>query len=308
MCDSTRPPVEAWSLALDGYRMTSAIVEDTPRIGDLVKNRARANEDAWNFGVLGPELRNPSPTFMRHLRGARKRFFKPSALVRGLEHAPKILAWLLLAARCWLARGADPAGQPRVRRRLAARGMLVRVTTTLRLWTLAALAAAAAGCGGLTPSGPTGELSYLATPTLREYDRAVYERYLEEHGEPVALGLQGGFTPDLPRDFCSVPSPRPDLAYSEGSLMENPACRSIASAYVEVPVARLPSDAGASYVYLVIARESLKREAVAYYTRFILERQVELAAEGGVDPLSEREHGEARAVLEAAIPGSAGAG
>jgi predicted acylesterase/phospholipase RssA len=90
--------VEAWSLALDGYRMTSATVEHTPRIDDLIKNRARANENAWNFGVLGPELQNPSPTFMRHLQGARKRFFKPSALVRGLEHAPKILAWLLLAA------------------------------------------------------------------------------------------------------------------------------------------------------------------------------------------------------------------
>jgi NTE family protein len=89
--------VEAWSLGLDAYRMTSDEVSRTPALAALAGETA-PNEDYWAFGAVASELDDPSPAFLRHLDAAGERFFKPTALVPGLRHVPKLLAAALLAA------------------------------------------------------------------------------------------------------------------------------------------------------------------------------------------------------------------
>jgi predicted acylesterase/phospholipase RssA len=89
--------VEAWSLGLDAYRMTSDEVSRTPAVAALA-GAAAPNEKYWAFGAVAPEIDDPSPAFLRHLDAAGERFFKPAALMPGLRHLPKLLAAALVAA------------------------------------------------------------------------------------------------------------------------------------------------------------------------------------------------------------------
>jgi len=89
--------VESYSLAIDGYRMTSAVVASTQTIADL-GNRAPRNDADWQFGALAGAVNPVSDLHLRHLEAARERFYKVFALLPGLRHVPKLLAAAAIVA------------------------------------------------------------------------------------------------------------------------------------------------------------------------------------------------------------------
>jgi NTE family protein len=89
--------IECYSLAIDGYRMTSAVVGSTEAIAEL-GNGAPRNDRYWQFGALTNAVNAASNVHLRHLEAARERFFKVFALLPGLKHLPRLLAAAAIVA------------------------------------------------------------------------------------------------------------------------------------------------------------------------------------------------------------------
>jgi NTE family protein len=77
--------VEAYSLMLDGYRICGAVVPAAPAVAGLAAGAPVQPDVPWRFLDIAPELDSspPSEWYLRRLRVAEARFFKPARLAIG---------------------------------------------------------------------------------------------------------------------------------------------------------------------------------------------------------------------------------
>jgi NTE family protein len=92
--------VEAYSLALDAYRMSSQAIACVPAIAGLGNDGPR-NEQAWGFGAVRELIERPTEPYLRRLDAANQRFFKLLALRPGLRFLPRLVAAVALVALLW---------------------------------------------------------------------------------------------------------------------------------------------------------------------------------------------------------------
>ena len=75
--------VEAYSLMLDGYRICSTAVPAAPAVAALAGRAPASPEAPWRFLDVAPQLDSLPDSYLRRLRIAEARFFKPARLAIG---------------------------------------------------------------------------------------------------------------------------------------------------------------------------------------------------------------------------------
>ena len=68
--------VEAFSLMLDGYRMSESELRQSKGVGDLVTGEGVGATPNWHFLAIAPWMNKPTPNYLRHLQVSGRLAFK----------------------------------------------------------------------------------------------------------------------------------------------------------------------------------------------------------------------------------------
>jgi NTE family protein len=68
--------VEAFSLMLDGYRMSEPELRQSKDVGDLIRGEDTGTTQNWRFLEIAPWIQKPTPNYLRHLQVASRLVFK----------------------------------------------------------------------------------------------------------------------------------------------------------------------------------------------------------------------------------------
>jgi NTE family protein len=89
--------VEAWSLMLDGYKMSQDELQGAKGIRDLIRNKSGIKNAKWDFLAIESWMENPTSLYHKHLTVAKERVFKVFRLSKPVMIVTTILAVIILA-------------------------------------------------------------------------------------------------------------------------------------------------------------------------------------------------------------------
>ncbi|MGH8615985.1 MAG: patatin-like phospholipase family protein [Gammaproteobacteria bacterium] len=105
--------VEAYSLMLDAYRMTAAVIATVPQIASLGPAPIPEDQARWQFVDVAPYMQQPTDYYLQQLEAASEKFLKVFRLIRpkwlgeALRIALLLVPVVLLLYLAWLLRNCE---------------------------------------------------------------------------------------------------------------------------------------------------------------------------------------------------------